>query len=441
MATKHEEIIHYLEKLPIGRKVSVRVIARDLKVSEGTAYRAIKSAETNGLVATIERVGTVRIEKDRPKKIDELSFADVLDVIDGRVLGGANGLDKELNKFVIGAMTETAMIPYISPMSLVIVGNRDEAQKIALTHGAAVLITGGFDATKENIDLADEAALPLISTNYDTFTVASLINREISNKNIQQDIMTVADVFAPVDQIQVLRQTQKVADYQALRRSTNNTRFAVVTDKGRLVGVVTLQDIKGFSEGTLLDKVMVKNPITVTRHTSLANAIHLLTSNSIDLLPVVNRNFDLVGVVNRNNVQALDQPLSHERTWTLQYQISESMYTIEHEQVETDAIFPDWGVHITPQMANELGALSIGVLSEFITLATTRSLRIYQQKASMVDQIDLNYFRLVQIDHDLEIHLNVVNENRRLATFDVDMISDHTLVAKALVTCQIIEEI
>ena len=117
------------------------------------------------------------------------------------------------------------------------------------------------------------------------------------------------------------------------------------------------------------------------------------------------------------------------------------MYTIEHEQVETDAIFPDWGVHITPQMANELGALSIGVLSEFITLATTRSLRIYQQKASMVDQIDLNYFRLVQIDHDLEIHLNVVNENRRLATFDVDMISDHTLVAKALVTCQIIEEI
>ena len=88
-------------------------------------------------------------------------------------------------------MTETAMIPYISPMSLVIVGNRDEAQKIALTHGAAVLITGGFDATKENIDLADEAALPLISTNYDTFTVASLINREISNKNIQQDRKSV----------------------------------------------------------------------------------------------------------------------------------------------------------------------------------------------------------------------------------------------------------
>lgn len=442
MATKHEEIIHYLENLPIGRKVSVRALARNLKVSEGTAYRAIKSAELSGLVATIERVGTVRIEKDRPKKLDELSFADILDLIDGRVLGGGKGVDKTLKKFVIGAMTETAMIPYISPMSLVIVGNRDEAQKIALTHGAAVLITGGFQASREIIGLADEAELPLISTNYDTFTVASLINREISNKNIKQDIMTVADVFQSVEQIQVLRQTQKVSDYQALRRSTNQTRFSVVTDKGRLVGIVTLQDIRGHSEGTLLDKVMVKNPITVTRHTSLANAIHLLTSNSIDLLPVVDRNFNLVGILNRASVQGRDRPLlSHERTWTLQYQVSESLYTIEQNEANSHRPFPDWGVHVTPQMANEIGALSIGVLSELLTLATTRSLRIYQQKASMVDQIDLNYFRLVQIDHELEIQLKVVNENRRRTTFDIDVISDHTLVAKALVTCQVIEDI
>lgn len=114
MATKHEEIIHYLENLPIGRKVSVRALARNLKVSEGTAYRAIKSAELSGLVATIERVGTVRIEKDRPKKLDELSFADILDLIDGSVLGGGKGVDKTLKKFVIGAMTETAMIPYLA---------------------------------------------------------------------------------------------------------------------------------------------------------------------------------------------------------------------------------------------------------------------------------------------------------------------------------------
>ena len=43
--SKHQEIIAYLEKLPIGKRVSVRSISNYLVVSDGTAYRAIKEAE------------------------------------------------------------------------------------------------------------------------------------------------------------------------------------------------------------------------------------------------------------------------------------------------------------------------------------------------------------------------------------------------------------
>ncbi|BDP81593.1 hypothetical protein EfmAA290_22690 [Enterococcus faecium] len=53
-------------------------------------------------------------------------------IIEGDVLGGAAGLDKVLNKFVIGAMTKHAMERYITPGSLMIVGNRAEVQKLAL---------------------------------------------------------------------------------------------------------------------------------------------------------------------------------------------------------------------------------------------------------------------------------------------------------------------
>ena len=38
-------------------------VAKVMKVSEGTAYRAIKDAGQLGLVTTIDRVGTVRIDK------------------------------------------------------------------------------------------------------------------------------------------------------------------------------------------------------------------------------------------------------------------------------------------------------------------------------------------------------------------------------------------
>src|SRR5690625_5567230 len=61
--TKHEQIIRHIVGLHVGHKISVRQIAKDLSVSEGTAYRAIKEAENQGLVSTMDRVGTIRIEK------------------------------------------------------------------------------------------------------------------------------------------------------------------------------------------------------------------------------------------------------------------------------------------------------------------------------------------------------------------------------------------
>lgn len=67
--TKHEQIIEYITQLSIGGKISVRQIAKAMSVSEGTAYRAIKEAESQGLVSTIERVGTIRIEKRRKKTL------------------------------------------------------------------------------------------------------------------------------------------------------------------------------------------------------------------------------------------------------------------------------------------------------------------------------------------------------------------------------------
>src|SRR5699024_6500800 len=124
MATKHEQIIIHIQSLEIGHKISVRQMARELKVSDGTAYRAIKAAEDRGLVSTIDRVGTIRIEEKSKDNRDRLTFAEVINVVDGQVLGGRNGLHKTLNKFLIGAMQLEAMLTYTEADSLLIVGNR-----------------------------------------------------------------------------------------------------------------------------------------------------------------------------------------------------------------------------------------------------------------------------------------------------------------------------
>ena len=69
MSTKHELILRYIKDLSVGEKISVRQVAKELSVSDGTAYRAIKEAENRKLVNTIERVGTIRIEKKKEKAL------------------------------------------------------------------------------------------------------------------------------------------------------------------------------------------------------------------------------------------------------------------------------------------------------------------------------------------------------------------------------------
>ena len=258
MATKHDLILEYIESLPVGNRISVRSIAKELNVSEGTAYRAIKDAENIGLVSTIQRVGTIRIERKLKKHIERLTFGEVVRIIEGDVLGGAAGLDKDLNKFVIGAMTKHAMERYITPGSLMIVGNRTDVQKLALEDGAAVLITGGFETTPEISQLADELAMPILRTTYDTFTVATMINRALSDQLIKKDIMLVSDIYMPAEKTYHLLPMETVADFQRLSEETQHSRFPVVNRHQRLMGIVTAKDILGKSENQLIERVMIK---------------------------------------------------------------------------------------------------------------------------------------------------------------------------------------
>ncbi len=65
---------------------------------------------------------------------------------------GDDSLGKILNRFVIGAMTLNATWrSYIQPESLVIIGNREDAQLRTLNQEAAVLSTGDSKATPQLI--------------------------------------------------------------------------------------------------------------------------------------------------------------------------------------------------------------------------------------------------------------------------------------------------
>lgn len=441
MATKHDQIIKYIEELPIGDRISVRSIAKNLSVSEGTAYRAIKDAENIGLVSTIQRVGTIRIERKLKKHIEKLSFGEVVRIIEGDVLGGANGLDKVLNKFVIGAMTEKAMIRYITPGSLMIVGNRQGAQKLALENGAAVLITGGFDAEEEIARLADELEMPVLRTTYDTFTVATMINRALSDQLIKKDIMLVSDIYTTLEKTNYLFSTDTIEAYHELAEQTRHSRFPVVNKNLRLVGIVTAKDILGKSNLLTMDKVMTKDPIVVKKMMSVASVSHQMIWDGLEVMPVVEDDLSLVGFVSRQDVMKAMQLVQRQPQIadTISDQISGEVMPVEEQKEGAKSDEPSFKFSVAPQMVNSVGTISFGVLSEIISNVTQRTMIVHQRRNVLIEQMNLHYLRLIQLESELDIRPKILEIGRRSAKLDVEVYLENAIVAKAIVVCQVME--
>ncbi|MDI3258012.1 MAG: DRTGG domain-containing protein [Kyrpidia sp.] len=434
MATKHELILQHIEDLAVGSKISVRQIAKMMDVSEGTAYRAIKEAEMRGIVSTIERVGTVRIEKQQKKNIERLTFAEVVNVVDGTVLAGRAGLHKTLTKFVIGAMEIDAMLRYIDKDCLLIVGNREEAHRASLEHGAAVLITGGFDTNDEVKALADRRELPLISSAYDTFTIATLINRAIYDRLIKKEIVLVEDLIGESQPVSIV-QTSRVGDYRALVSLTGHTRFPVVDAQFRVVGMITSKDVTGEPDDLPIERLMSKNPITVTPKTSVASAAHIMVWEGIELLPVV-ENRRLVGVISRQDVIKALQYMQK------QPQVGQTIEDIvlSHFKEEKGPERTVWLTgEITPQMSNRLGGVSTGVIMTLIAEAGSSAIRRTRHSDMVVENVSIYFLKPIQIDSTLSVKAAAIDMGRKFGKADVELYHNGELVGKALFTAQVLE--
>lgn len=434
LATKHEQIIRHIISLKVGNKISVRQIAKKLEVSDGTAYRAIKEAENQGLVSTIERVGTIRIERKDKEHFERLTFAEVINIVDGRILGGRDGLHKTLSKFLIGAMQLDAMMRYTEAGSLLIVGNRVKAHELALNAGAAVLITGGFDTDESIKRLADEKELPIMSTSYDTFTVATMINRAIYDQLIKKEIVFVGDIFTPSNETDYLHIKDTVRNWYLLNEHDAATRYPVIDDKGRVAGMVTSKDIIGKDREILIEKVMTKNPQVVQEHTSLAYVAHMMVWEGIEVVPVVDQFYQLQGIVTRQDVLKALQHIQRQPQIgeTIDDIVARNVVALNKEQTVFEA-------EVTPQMTNQLGTLSHGVFTSLITEASSRLLLYANSCDLVVENITMYFIKPVQIDSKLTIKPQLLEAGRIYAKIDVEIFNEQKLVGKGLLMAQLIE--
>lgn len=425
MMSKHQEIIAYLEKLPVGKRVSVRSISNYLGVSDGTAYRAIKEAENRGLVETRPRSGTVRV-KSTKVVLEHLTYHEIAEITRSEVLAGQAGLDKEFSKFSIGAMTEQNIMRYLTEGGLLIVGDRTEIQRLALKNENAVLVTGGFSIEEDILSLADQMSIPILRTQHDTYTVATIINRALSNIQIKTDILTVEQVYRSAHEHGFLQETDTVKDYLDLVRKNRSSRFPVINQHQMVVGVVTMRDAGDKSPYTTLDKIMTKNPFMTGLKTNIANVSQRMIAEDFEMIPVVRSNQTLLGVITRRDIL---EKMSREQVSSLPTfsdQITQKLIRNGN----------DFAFTVEPFMLENNGVLSHGVLTEILNTAT-HQLISYSGRSLIIENMMIYFLQAVQLDDYLTLQSRLVRETRRSAIIDYEIYLEHQLVAKATITVKI----
>lgn len=429
--TKNEIVLEYIKNLPEGTKISVRRLAQALDISEGTAYKAIKDAESLLLVTTIPRAGTIRT-KQKSRNFDRLTYEEIKNVVDGTVLGGHGGMNLELHKFLIGAMTINEMVKYITPGDLVILGNREDAQEAALNAGAAVMITGGFGTLQRIKDLADKLSLPLISTSYDTFTVATLINKAINESLTKKKILFVSDVMThnPI----YMTTNQTVKEWKKLFAETKHTKFPVVDSKGLLVGMVTSRDVATASDDDRIYDIMAQNPVFVTDTTTLSYAVHLMIWWNVEILPVT-RGRELIGLISREDVIKSLQYMSK------QPQISEAIQDTIFKEFEMEKI--DNGIKfkgvIPVNMINQFGTVSSSALMMLMCECGISAITKNKRYDAVVDNFLVYFIKPLQTEKFIEVVSKVIEVSSNFSKLDIQILHEGEVIAKALMSLRLLK--
>jgi len=409
--TKHEDILKYIRGLREGSSLSVRQISGYMGVSLGTSYRAIKQAEQDGLVKTIERVGTFRIVQREVKSHGKIMFREVNRVIQGTVLSGENYLDKEISRILIGAMQTEDLVKYLEPKGLLIVGNREKSQRKALENGVGLLITGGFGTGEEILKLAEEKQLPVISTTHDSFTCASIIHREVYSLSLSQNIVTAGSLM--------VRQKQYTVDIEDLGTDIHpEDKNMILLNGNRFVGAIRSRHLDEMTKENYTSYLLPD--YSAEEDTTLLSLRQIMSWHQLNIIPVVESG-DYRGIVHRREV------FKNISSRNLKSGMSTDQLIDREIKIDSSKI----NIRVMPFMTDEFGSLS---QANFMRLAERLILVVLQENhihSYHIDTYNIMNFKIVQLYQEIELQGVIIDKGEQFIRLEIVLSVHGTAYSKA----------
>lgn len=111
-------------------------------------------------------------------------YRNIMETLDGKIVAGNEHGYFVKGKVVVGAGTPETLKGNVAEDDLVIISDREESQLICIeANCSCIIVTNGFDVSKEVINAANNKDVVVISTPYDTFTASRLINQSMPIKS------------------------------------------------------------------------------------------------------------------------------------------------------------------------------------------------------------------------------------------------------------------
>ena len=162
-------------------------------------------------------------------------YANIIETLEGAIFVGDEKAYFDKGKVLIAAANPDMMEYYIEENDLVILGNRYESQLCAIEMGAScIIVCEGAGVSMTIKKLAQERGCTVITTPYDTYTAARLINQSmpISYFMTREHLIT----FESDDYIDEIR------DVMANKRHRD---FPILDKDGRYLGMISRRNLLG----------------------------------------------------------------------------------------------------------------------------------------------------------------------------------------------------
>ena len=145
-------------------------------------------------------------------------YQNIVDTLEGQLLCGNEHAYFTKGKVVVGSANPETMEQFLDDDDLVIMGNRYDAQVCALECNASCLIIAGSpQVPKSIIKMAAERNCVVITTDYDTYTAARLVNQSMPIKFfMRRDQLVTFELEEYIDDVREIMSKEKHRDFPVL---------------------------------------------------------------------------------------------------------------------------------------------------------------------------------------------------------------------------------